>query len=83
MEQTNEPNILRSHVDQIEKEVKILEKERESLQNNCLHKEGTFVAFDETNSMKKHCSTCKKELGYPTKEEAENFLGKTTKNGNS
>jgi|TARA_Y100000385_G_scaffold216683_1_gene225632 hypothetical protein len=76
MEQNDDSNILRSHVDKIEKEVKNLEKEKEVIQNECKHKGDTFVKFDERNSMKKYCSLCKKELGYPTKIEIGIFLGK-------
>ena len=76
MEQTDDPNILRKQVEGIEKEVKNLEKEKEEIQNDCKHKGDTFVQFDKSNSMKKYCSECKRELGYPTKEESDKFLGK-------
>ena len=76
MEQIDDPNILRNQVDKIEKEVNQLEKEKEVIQNECKHKGETFVQFDKLNSMKKYCSDCKRELGYPTKEEADKFLGK-------
>tara|TARA_Y100000385_G_scaffold9953_1_gene10313 strand:+ start:1328 stop:1579 length:252 start_codon:yes stop_codon:yes gene_type:complete len=83
MEQTDDPNILRKQVDKIEEEVNQLEKEKEEIQNECKHKGETFVQFDKSNSMKKYCSECKRELGYPTKAEQEIFLGNKTKNGNS
>jgi len=83
MEQTDDPNILRKQVDKIEKELNQLEKEKEEIQNECKHKGETFVQFDKSNSMKKYCSDCKRELGYPTKEESEKFLGNKTKYGNS
>jgi transcription initiation factor IIE alpha subunit len=83
MEQTDESDILRSQIDKIEKEVKVLEKEKEAIQTECKHKGETYVAFDETNSMKKYCSTCRRELGYPSKEEQDKFLGNTKENGNS
>lgn len=83
MEQSDESDILRSQVDKIEREVKSLEKEKEIIQNDCNHKGETFVAFDETNSMKKYCSKCKKELGYPSQEEQDKFLGNNRKDGNS
>jgi|TARA_Y100000389_G_scaffold112776_1_gene109907 transcription initiation factor IIE alpha subunit len=76
MEQVNDPNILRKQVDKIDKELDQLEKEKEIIQNDCKHKGETFVQFDKSNSMKKYCSDCKRELGYPTKEEQETFLGK-------
>lgn len=76
MEQINDPNILRNQVDKIDKELGQLEKEKEVIQNECKHKGETFVQFDKSNSMKKYCSECKRELGYPTKAESEKFLGK-------
>ena len=76
MERTDDPNILRKQVDNIEKEVNQLEKAKEEIQNDCNHKGETFVQFDKSNSMKKYCSECKRELGYPTKAEQETFLGK-------
>ena len=53
-----------------------VEKVKEEIQNECKHKGETFVQFDKSNSMKKYCSECKRELGYPTKAEQETFLGK-------
>ena len=50
MEQTNGNDILRKQVDNIEKEVNQLEKEKEEIQNECSHKEDTFVQFDKSNS---------------------------------
>lgn len=76
MEQTDDPNILRREVDKIEKEVNQLEKKKEIIQNDCKHKGDTFVQFDKSNSMKKFCSECKRELGYPSVQEQEIFLGK-------
>jgi hypothetical protein len=76
MEQNNDSNILRSQVNKIENEVKNLTKEKEVIQNECKHKGETFVQFNERNSMKKYCSVCKRELGYPTKAETDIFLGK-------
>jgi len=77
MEQTDDSSILRSKVDKIENQVRDLEKEKIEIQNDCKHKEETFVQFDKNNSMKKYCSVCKQELGYPSKEEQNNFLGNT------
>ena len=76
MEQTDDPNILRKQIDKIDNELNQLEKEKEVIQNDCKHKGDTFVQFDKSNSMKKYCSECKRELGYPTKEESDKFLGK-------
>ena len=82
MEQIDESNILRNQVDKIEKEVNQLEKEKEVIQSDCMHKGDTFVAFDNTTTMKKYCSVCKKELGYPSQEEQDLFLGKDKFDGN-
>ena len=83
MEQTEDPNILRKQIDKIDNELNQLEKEKEVIQNDCKHKGDTFVQFDKSNSMKKYCSDCKRELGYPTKAEQEKFLGNKTEYGNS
>ena len=83
MEQTDDSNILRSKVEEIEKEVKDLEKEKEIIQTECKHKGETYVQFDKTNSMKKYCSVCKHELGYPSQEEQDKFLGKKDTDGYS
>lgn len=72
MEQINNNDILK-HINQIENQVKKLEKEKENIQDKCSHKDWT-INFDEQRSLKKYCSECKRELGYATKEEERNFL---------
>tara|TARA_R110002153_G_scaffold114780_2_gene257695 strand:+ start:777 stop:1007 length:231 start_codon:yes stop_codon:yes gene_type:complete len=72
MEQINRINIL-TNVNKIEKQVKDLEKEKENIQQSCTHKEVT-INFDETRSIKRYCSDCKRELGYATKDEEADFL---------
>ena len=76
METTDDSSILRNQVDKIENELNQLAKEKEEIQNECSHKGETFVQFNISNTMKKHCSVCKRDIGYPSKEEQEIFLGK-------
>ena len=72
MEQDNRNNIL-TYINQIENKLKELEKEKENIQDSCLHKEW-IINFDEQRSIKRYCSECKRELGYATKEEEQDFL---------
>ena len=72
MEQANGNNIL-IDINEIEKKLYILEKEKEIIQKSCTHKE-VMINFDETRSIKRYCSECKRELGYATKEEEADFL---------
>jgi transcription initiation factor IIE alpha subunit len=72
MEQDNRNNIL-TDINQIENKLKELEKEKENIQDSCLHKEW-IINFDEQRSIKRYCSECKRELGYATKEEEQDFL---------
>ena len=73
MEQDNDNHIL-NNINKIEKELKELEKEKENIQQSCGHKGETFINFDEGKSIKKFCSTCKREIGYATLQEQEDFL---------
>jgi len=73
MEQSNDRHIL-DNINQIENQLKHLEKEKENIQENCTHKHGVRINFDEKRSIKRFCSVCKRELGYATKEEEQNFL---------
>ena len=72
MEQDNRNNIL-TDINQIENKLKELEKEKENIQDSCLHKEW-IINFDEQRSIKRYCSECKREVGYATKEEEQDFL---------
>jgi len=69
----NDNNDILKNINDIEYKVKELEKEKEIIQDNCKHKEWT-INFDEQRSIKRYCSECKRELGYATKQEEQNFL---------
>jgi len=69
----NDNNDILKNINNIEYKVKELEKEKEIIQDNCKHKEWT-INFDEQRSIKRYCSECKRELGYATKQEEQNFL---------
>jgi len=73
MEQDDKPSIL-SNVNKIENKLKELEKEKENIQQSCNHKDEFDISFDENKSIKKYCSTCKKEVGYASLKEQDDFL---------
>lgn len=54
-------------------QIKELNKEKQTLQETCGHT-NSKVKFDGTNTMKSYCTDCDKEIGYPTKEQTEEFL---------
>ena len=72
MESTDNNHILKN-VNNIENKINQLEKEKENIQQSCIHKD-IIINFDETRSIKKYCSLCKRDLGYANKEEEQDFL---------
>ena len=72
MEQDNRNYIL-DDINKIENKLKELEKEKEIIQQSCTHKE-IMINFDENRSIKRYCSECKRDLGYATKDEEQDFL---------
>jgi len=57
-------------IDDIKKEIKSLEDNIAKKQEDCLHREGYVVKFDnELKSVIKICNDCGKNLGYPNSEE--------------
>ena len=72
MEQADDHSIL-SNVNKIENKLKELEKEKEIIQQSCTHKE-VMINFDETRSIKRYCSECKRPLGYANQQEEQDFL---------
>ena len=52
----------------------MLRKEKQTLQDNCKHEKRRVKFENGTNTMKTYCEICGKELGYPTKEEVDEFL---------
>jgi predicted Zn-ribbon and HTH transcriptional regulator len=73
MEQANKPSIL-SNINHIEKKLKELEKEKEIIQHNCRHLDGFNINFDESKLIKKYCLTCKKDVGFASTQEQQDFL---------
>tara|TARA_R100001443_G_scaffold80715_1_gene87702 strand:- start:193 stop:438 length:246 start_codon:yes stop_codon:yes gene_type:complete len=72
--ESNNNKIILKHINDIEETVKKLNKEKEKIQSECKHQEGTYINFDEMKSIKKYCSLCKRDLGYATQKEEQNFL---------
>ena len=54
MEQDNRNSVL-TDINKIENKLKELEKEKENIQDSCLHKDWT-INFDEGRSIKRYCS---------------------------
>jgi len=64
----------RQKINSLDSKIKVLSKEKESIQESCKH-ENTKVKFESgTNNMKLYCSECDKEVGYPSKEQIDDFL---------
>ena len=80
MGENNKPNIL-NQVNQIDEELKNLEKKKETIQESCDHLE-TYISFNEKNKMRLYCNTCKKDLGWPTQAQHDAFLDIKKENGN-
>jgi len=67
-------------INDIEQQIKSLEKEKKVIQDSCSHKE-THVKFEEgTNNMRLYCCECKQQVGWPSKEEIDKFLNIKSKN---
>lgn len=63
---------------EIKSEIKDLESELQSIQDNCSHKEQE-TKFDSGNRVRKFCVDCKKPLAYATEQEREIFLNNQNK----
>ena len=74
MEQADNPSIL-NNVNKIENKLKELEKEKEIIQQSCKHQDGFDINFDEKKSIKKYCSTCKRDVGFASTQEQKDFFG--------
>ncbi len=64
----------RQKINSLDNQIKELSKEKETIQESCTHK-NTKVKFESgTNNMKLYCAECDKEVGYPKKEQIDEFL---------
>jgi len=62
------------NINNIEKQIKELEKEKLEIQNNCSHK-NQKVKFEEgKNTMRLYCEECNVLLGFPNQEQIDKFL---------
>lgn len=67
-------NDKKQKIDLLDRQIKELSKEKETIQESCKH-EKTKVKFENgTNNMKLYCFNCDKEVGYPSKEQIDEFL---------
>ena len=74
MEQDDKPSIL-SNVNKIENKLKELEKEKEIIQQSCKHQDGFDINFNENKAIKKYCSTCRRDVGFASTQEQQDFFG--------
>jgi|TARA_R100000479_G_scaffold80417_1_gene39048 hypothetical protein len=77
MGKADKPNLL-NKINQIEEELRNLNKEKDDLQEGCKHLGDSYLAFstEHRNSIRVYCSDCKKELRYPTQDEITEWIGK-------
>lgn len=61
-------------INQLEKQIKHLEDEVATIQEQCKHKV-THVKFENgTSNMRLYCSECNRQLGFPSQNEIDKFL---------
>jgi len=61
-------------INQLEKQIKVLEDEKSTIQEQCSHKE-TRVQFEKgTSNMRLYCCECNRQLGFPSQNEIDKFL---------
>jgi hypothetical protein len=61
-------------ITEIDEQIKALNKEKEEIQSKCIHKETKVKLEIGTNTPKLYCSVCNKEIGYPSREQLNDFL---------
>jgi hypothetical protein len=64
------------NINNLEKEINLLIKKKNDIQNNCIHKNRYVKFTGNGNEIKQYCSNCNKELGYPDKNDLNEFLNK-------
>ena len=74
MEQDDNHSIL-NNVNHIENKLKKLEKEKEIIQQSCKHQDGFDINFNENKAIKKYCSACKRDVGFASTQEQQDFFG--------
>ena len=74
MEQDDNHSIL-NNVNHIENKLKKLEKEKEIIQQSCKHQDGFDINFNENKAIKKYCSPCKRDVGFASTQEQQDFFG--------
>ena len=61
-------------INEIDNKIKALAKEKEQIQSHCQHKSTKVRLETGTNTPKIYCDDCDKEIGYPSKEQIDDFL---------
>lgn len=72
MEKSNKPDLVKKTND-LQENIQRLKKELEELQEECNHEE-SIIKQQMGGKVIKYCKFCNKELGYPSKDELENYL---------
>jgi hypothetical protein len=76
-----EDNHTRKQTKEIKNTIRTLEKELDTIQSSCLHKESEIRNCQNENrgfSLRRVCILCEKEIGYPTQIEIDNWSGAST-----
>jgi len=77
MEATNDNNEIKKEADSLSEDIKKSEKRLEEIQDQCSHKESKITNIAKGGGSAAYrlvCTTCGREVGYPTPTELENFL---------
>ena len=76
-----EENPTRKQTKEIKNTIKTLEKELDTIQSSCLHKESEIRNCQNENrgfSLRRVCILCEKEIGYPTQGEIDKWARAST-----
>lgn len=61
-------------INELNKQIKNLKKEKEEIQSNCTHKKTHAKFVEGTNTMRLFCKDCESMLGFPSQEQIDEFL---------
>ena len=60
---------IKTKVDNIKNNIKLLTDELNEIQNECTHKNISLKYYEDTKTVLKVCVDCQKIIGYPTNQE--------------
>lgn len=70
-----------ARINQLNKQIKDLEKEKTEIQQECSHKLTKVKFLEGTNTMRLFCKECDSLLGFPSQPEIDEFLNIKKDNG--